>query len=71
MIGNIKMWEEFERNYIASDELTLDQKFKILNGLYTHALLLGVFPPKDLLEGIEIDIKLAKLLNTYVPNPFK
>lgn len=31
--------------------------------MYREAKMLGIFPPKDLLEGIETDIKVAKAIN--------
>ena len=50
----------------ASDNLTLDQKYAILDGLYREALLLGHFTKEDILLGIEDDIRLAALLHLNV-----
>jgi hypothetical protein len=36
---------------------------RIFEALYEEAKQLGVFPLKDPLEGIEVDIRLARALN--------
>ena len=63
MIKDEQRWRQFERELIRSQELTIEQKYKILNALLHEVRALGVFPPKDPLEGIEIKIKLAKIIN--------
>jgi hypothetical protein len=39
------------------------RNLKIYESLYDEARLLGIFPLKNPLEGIELDIQLAKALN--------
>lgn len=56
-------WQEFERKEMASEHLTIEQKFHILDALYDEAMSLGAFPLKDPLEGLDIDIKIAKVVN--------
>lgn len=48
---------------------SLKQKFLILEGLYREAVMLGVFPLKDPLEGLEVDIKLARAVNGFPTLP--
>ncbi|MFZ3072791.1 MAG: hypothetical protein WA162_06085 [Thermodesulfobacteriota bacterium] len=40
----------------------------IFEGLWNEAVALGVLPSKDPLEGIEVDIKVAKILNSCSKN---
>jgi len=56
--------EEFERDLVARDPLTYEQKMRIYEGMWNEAVSLGVLPPADPLEGIEVDIKVAKTLNS-------
>lgn len=63
MIQNAKIFYEWENRWIANDRLMLEQKFRILNGMYEEARSLGVFPPKDPLEGIDHKIYFARALN--------
>ena len=39
--------------------------------MYKEAVALGVFPRKDPLEGIEIDIKIAKVVKSVTTDSFK
>ena len=56
--------EEFERELVARDSLTYEQKLKIYEAMWNEAVSLGVLPPEDPMEGIEVDIKIAKTLNS-------
>ena len=64
MIKNPKTLENFEKKYIKKNNLTFRQKLKIYENLWAEALLIKVLPSKDPLEGIETDIKIARILNS-------
>jgi len=55
-------FRRFEDEIRKREALSLDEKFRLLDGLYEEARALGVFPPKDPLEGIEVDIEVAKVM---------
>ena len=63
MIRDEKRWRQFERELTRRQDLTIEQKYKILNAMLREAIDLGVFPPKDPLEGIETKIKVARIIN--------
>ncbi len=63
MVKNAKFLQDFEDEQTAKDDMTLEQKLSLLNSLYKYALKLGTLPPDNPLEGIEDDIKLAKIIN--------
>ncbi len=63
MVKNGKFLQDFEDEQTAKDDMTLEQKLSLLNSLYKYALKLGTLPPDNPLEGIEDDIKLAKIIN--------
>ena len=44
--------------------LSYEQSLKIFESMWNEGVKLGVLPPGDPLEGIEKDIKLAKVLNS-------
>lgn len=41
-----------------------ERNLRILEAMYQEAKSLGVFPLKDPLDGIEADLKLARVLNS-------
>ncbi len=69
MIKDKKLWEKFEVEFTRNENLTIEQKFKILEAMLEEAKSFGVWPPKDPLEGIEVDIKLARAINAIQRTP--
>ncbi len=65
MIRNRKLLEEFEREQAKRERLSVKEKFEIFNQMVEYVRSLGLWPPKDPLEGIEKDIKLAEVLRRY------
>jgi hypothetical protein len=69
MITNPERLAAFEAASRAKDKLSLDQKYAILEALYQEARSMGHFTQEDILEGIEVDIRIAAALNANVPIP--
>ena len=63
MIKDPEYLKKFEDEQTANDDMTLEQKLKLLNSIYKFAIKLGTLPPDDLLEGLDTDIKVAKIIN--------
>lgn len=63
MIKDPEYLKKFEDEQTANDDMTLEQKLKLLNSIYKYAVKLGTLPPDDLLEGLDTDIKVAKIIN--------
>jgi hypothetical protein len=64
MIKNPKKLHEFETNFVRKEPVDVHKNFRIMTALLEEAIALGVFPLKNPLEGIEIDIKYAKVINS-------
>jgi len=69
MITNPELVRQFEDEYLRKEELTAQQRFAILEGVYRLAVKAGHFRPEQILDGIENDIALAKALNSDVRIP--
>jgi hypothetical protein len=57
-------FRRFEIEFLRNEKLDIKKKFKIVEALYREAVALGVFPLKDSLEGLEVDIRIAKGINS-------
>lgn len=69
MIKNPEKVEALERVYLKSSGVNNYQRsLEIFTSLWKEAMALGIIPPKDLLEGIEVDIRIAKILNSCLKN---
>jgi hypothetical protein len=64
MIKNAEQLKKFENNYLKGSRLSFKQSIKIFTDLWNEALNLGVISNSNPLEGIETDIKIAKVLNS-------
>ena len=61
-------FQEFEIELLRIGKMDLKKKFKILEALYKEAVALGVFPLRDSLEGLDVDIRVAKVVNSVSKN---
>ena len=61
-------FQKFEIEFLRNGKLDLKKKFKILEALYKEAVGLGVFPLRDSLEGLDVDIRIAKVVNSVSKN---
>ena len=65
MIKNPHVLKKFEDDLVKkSGKLSFDKALKLFTSMWNEGLKLGVLPAKDPLEGLEVDIKIAKVLNS-------
>ena len=55
--------EIFDLEQIRKRPTDYHRNLKVFEALYSEAKLLGVFPLNNPLEGIDVDIRVAKVLN--------
>lgn len=63
MIKNGELLAEFERQYIRSEKMDHSDTLRLFEEMWKEAVLLRVLPLKDPLEGIEVDLRIARILN--------
>ena len=64
MIKRTKKLIEFERRWLLEDRSSVTERLRALDALYSQAKSFGVLPPANPLEGIDADIRLARVLNS-------
>ena len=64
MIKNASMFDDFEKSLLRSRKPDPAKNFGIVEALYEEAIALGAIPLKDPLDGIDVDIKIAKVINS-------
>ncbi len=69
MVRDTVLWNQFESEWQRSQESSLEANLRVFYALIEHARSLGAWPPEDLLEGLEHDIRLSRVVNTYVEEP--
>lgn len=56
--------QEFEDDLIRKDKTDIPHKYRLLEDMYKEAVALSVFPLKNPLEGLDVDIRIAKVINS-------
>lgn len=65
MIKNPEILKRFEDNFMRDEgRLSFCNAMKIFDAMWHEGVTLGILPPKEPLEGIDVDIKIAKILNS-------
>jgi hypothetical protein len=64
MIKNCEALLTFENDLIRESKPDILKNFRLVDAMYDEAVALGIFPLKDPLDGLEIDIKIAKVVNS-------
>jgi hypothetical protein len=65
MIKDTEILRKFERNFIIDrGRLPYAQSRKLFAAMWKEGVTLGVLPPVEPLAGIEVDIRVARILNT-------
>jgi hypothetical protein len=69
MVKDAKKLEMFEIELMKHEKPDPVKNFKIVEALYDEAVALGAIPLKNPLDGIEVDIKIAKAINSVSKTP--
>jgi hypothetical protein len=57
-------FQKFEMEFVKREKVDIVRNFRIMDALYNEAVTLGILPLKNPLEGIEVDLKVAKVINS-------
>ena len=64
MVKDVQKLDRFEKEFLRLRKPDPAKNFRIIEALYDEAVALGAIPLKDPLNGIEVDIKIAKVVNS-------
>ena len=63
MIKDTGLLGRFEREELKKENMDYESALRIFEGMWLEGMALGVLPLKDPLEGVEVDIRIARMLN--------
>lgn len=66
MLKNRKKVYEFYKKLIQEDKISYKKSLMLYEFLYKEAVSLGVVHSRNILEGLEVDIKIAKAINGLI-----
>ena len=59
-----KEFREFELEFLRKEKIDIKRNIKIMEALYMEAVALGVIPLRDPLDGLDVTIRIAKVVNS-------
>lgn len=69
MLRESELLKKFEDDFIRdAGRLSFGQASRLFAGMWEEGMKLGVLPPKNPLDGIEVDILIARILNSCLKN---
>ena len=63
MIRNSNRLNEFERELIRKENLSHKEALAIYEALHNEAVSLGVISSENIMDGIEVDLRIARAIN--------
>jgi hypothetical protein len=57
-------FQKFEMELVKREKVDIERNFRVVDALYKEAVTLGIMPLKNPLDGIEVDLKIAKVINS-------
>jgi len=63
MVKNPALLEALERGLAVGVKADAARNFQIIDALYAEARELGAFPLRDSLDGLNVDIEIARVVN--------
>ena len=63
MIKNSQKLEQFNRRLIQHENLSHKQALAIYQALHEEAVLLGAISSENIMDGLEVDLRIARAIN--------
>lgn len=71
MIKNASILKKFEDDFIKSETMrSAEESLQLLTAMWNEGVILGVLPPSDPWEGIDVDVRVAGILNSCLTKSF-
>lgn len=69
MVKNEEAVRSLEKAILRKEKPDFSKNIRLVEALYKEAVFLGAFPPQDKLSGLDIDIKIARTINSVSKIP--
>jgi len=66
MLKRADLVEAFEKELMRREPPNHRRNLRIMEALYEHARRVGALPLEDPLDGIEVDVRLARIINVRI-----
>jgi len=63
MVKRTPLLEKFYRQLVAEENLSYEEALQIFEALYAEAVSVGAISDENVLEGLEVDLRIARAVN--------
>jgi hypothetical protein len=60
---------ELEKSLIRREKPPFLKNLRLVEAMHKEAVFLGAFPPQDKLSGLDVDIRIARAINSVSKTP--
>ena len=69
LIKNAKAVRNLELELIRKSKADFFHNLRLVEAMYEEAVLLRAFPPRDKADGLDVDIEVARVINSVSKTP--
>lgn len=69
LVKNYEAVRNLELELLRRSKADFSSNLRLVEALYREAVLLGVFPPRDKLSGLHVDLEIARVINSVSKTP--
>jgi hypothetical protein len=69
LVKNAEAVRNLELELLRKSRVDYSRNVRLVEALYEEAVLLGVFPPRDKIDGLDVDIEIARVINNVSKTP--
>jgi hypothetical protein len=62
MLRNVRKWNAFQRKLLKKERISYPEALSIYEALYREALALGRINERNILDGLDVDIKVSRAI---------
>jgi hypothetical protein len=69
LVKNAESVRNLELELLRKSRADYSSNIRLVEALYNEAVLMGAFPPRDKLSGLEVDLEIARVINSVSKTP--
>jgi len=69
LVKNGEAVRSLEKAILRKEKTDFSRNIRLVEAMHKEAVFLGAFPPQDKLSGLDIDIKIARAINSVSKTP--
>jgi hypothetical protein len=69
LVKNAEAVRNLELELVRKSRVDYSRNIRLVEALYEEAVLLGAFPLRDRISGLDVDLEIARVINSVSKTP--